>query len=69
MTIFRTLARMTVRRLASDPELQTKVSRVLKKEVVPRAKQGWEQVKPELEKARAKALDLATRIKIKIETD
>ena len=69
MTIFRTLARMTVRRLASDPELQTKVSRVLKKEVVPRAKQGWEQAKPELKKAKEKAQDLAARIKNKIGTD
>ena len=69
MAIFRTLARMAVQRLASDPELQAKVSRVFKKEVVPRAKQGWEQAKPELKKAKAKVHDLAARIKNKIETD
>ena len=69
MAIFRTLARMAVQRLASDPALQAKVSRALKKEVVPRAKQGWEQAKPELKKAKAKAQDLAARIKNKIETD
>ena len=65
MAIFRTLARMAVQRLASDPELQAKVSRVLKKEVVPRAKQSWDQAKPELNKAKAKAQDLAARVRKK----
>ena len=60
---------MAVQRLASDPELQAKVSRVIKKELVPRAKQGWVQAKPEIEKARNKAQDLATKIKNKIEVD
>ena len=68
MVIFRTIARMAVQRLAIDPELQAKGSRVLKMEVVPRAKQGWKQAKPELKKANAKAQDLAAKIKNNIET-
>ena len=40
---------MAVQKFANDPEVRAKVARVVKEEIVPRAKQGWEQVKPELE--------------------
>ena len=40
---------MAVQKFANDPEVRAKVARVVKEEIVPRAKQGWEQAKPELE--------------------
>ena len=43
---------MAVQKLANNPELRAKVASVVKEELVPRAKQGWEQAKPELEKAK-----------------
>ena len=44
---------MAVQKFANDPEVRAKVARVVKEEIVPRAKHGWEQAKPELEKAAA----------------
>ena len=44
---------MAVQKLANDPEARAKVARVVKEEIVPRAKQGWEQAKPELENIKA----------------
>ena len=52
MALFKSLARMAVQKLANNPELRAKVASVVKEELVPRAKQGWEQAKPELEKAK-----------------
>lgn len=49
MLFFKSVARMAVQKLANDPEARAKVARVVKEEIVPRAKQGWEQAKPELE--------------------
>ena len=43
---------MAVKNLVENPELRAKVASVVKEEIVPRAKQGWEQAKPELEKAK-----------------
>ena len=43
---------MAVQKFANDPELRARVARVVKKEIVPRAKQSWEQAKPELEKVK-----------------
>ena len=48
MLFFKSVARMAVQKLANDPEVQAKVARIVKEEIVPRAKQGWEQAKPEL---------------------
>ena len=67
MAIFRTFAQMAFQRLASDPEIQAKIARVVKTEVIPRAKQGWEQAKPELKKAKSKAQGLARKLQHKIE--
>ena len=67
MAIFRTFARMIFQRLASDPEIQAKIDRVVKTEVIPRAKEGWEQAKPELKKAKSKAQGLARKLQHKIE--
>ena len=39
---------MAVQKFANDPEVQAKVARVVKEEIVPRAKQSWEQAKPEI---------------------
>jgi hypothetical protein len=52
MALFKTLARMAIQKLADNPELLAKVSSVVKEEIVPRAKEGWEQAKPELKKAK-----------------
>ena len=52
MLFFKAVARMAVQKFANDPEVRAKVARVVKEEIVPRAKQGWEQVKPELENAK-----------------
>lgn len=52
MALFKSLARMAVQKLANDPELRAKVANVMKEEIMPRAKQGWEQAKPELDKAK-----------------
>ena len=52
MALFKSLARMAVQRLANDPEFRAKVANVVKEEIVPRAMQGWEQAKPELDKAK-----------------
>ena len=52
MALFKSLARMAVQKLANNPELRAKVASVVKEELVPRAKQGWEQAKPELQKAK-----------------
>ena len=40
---------MAVQKFANDPEVRAKVARVVIEGIVPRAKQGWEQAKPELE--------------------
>ena len=52
MALFRTLARMAIQKLANNPELRAKVVSVVKEDIVPRAKEGWEQAKPELKKAK-----------------
>ena len=52
MALFRTLARMAIQKLADNPELRAKVVSVVKEDIVPRAKEGWEQAKPELKKAK-----------------
>ena len=52
MALFKTLARMAIQKLANNPELRAKVVSVVKEDIVPRAKEGWEQAKPELKKAK-----------------
>ena len=52
MALFKTIARMAVQKLANNPELRAKVVSVVKEDIVPRAKEGWEQAKPELKKAK-----------------
>ena len=52
MALLKSLARMAVQRLANDPELRAKASSVVREEILPRAKEGWEQAKPGLEKAK-----------------
>ena len=52
MALFKTLARMAFQKLANKPELRAKVVSVVKEDIVPRAKEGWEQAKPELQKAK-----------------
>ena len=52
MAIFKTLARMAIQKFADNPELRAKVASVVKEDIVPRAKEGWEQAKPELKKAK-----------------
>ena len=52
MALFKTLARMAVQKLANNPELRAKVVSVVKEDIVPRAKEGWDQAKPELKKAK-----------------
>jgi len=52
MALFKTLARMAIQKLADNPELLAKVTSVVKEDIVPRAKEGWEQAKPELKKAK-----------------
>ena len=44
-----------------------KIARVVKREIIPRAQQGWEQAKPELKKAKSKAQGLARKLRHKIE--
>ena len=67
MTILKTLARLAVNKVANDPELRARISSTVQQEIVPRAKQGWKKAKPELEKAKGKAFELATKIKNKID--
>ena len=43
---------MAIQKLADNPELRAKVANVVKEDIVPRAKEGWEQAKPELKKAK-----------------
>ena len=62
MALFKTLARMAIQKLANNPELRAKVVSVVKEDIVPRAKEGWEQAKPELEKAKERARDFAKKI-------
>ena len=52
MALFKTIARMAIQKLANNPELRAKVVSVVKEDIVPRAKEGWEQAKPELIKAK-----------------
>ena len=52
MALFKTLARLAIQKLADNPELRGKVASVVKEDIVPRAKEGWEQAKPELKKAK-----------------
>ena len=52
MALFKSLARMAIQKLANNPELRAKVVSVVKEDIVPRAKEGWEQAKPELKKAK-----------------
>ena len=67
MTILKTLARIAVQKVANDPELRARISSTVQQEIVPRAKQGWEKAKPELQKAKVKASELAKKIKNKID--
>ena len=53
---------MAVQKFANDPEVRAKVARVVKEEIVPRAKQGWEQAKPEREKVKEKVRDLVKKL-------
>ena len=52
MALFKTIARMAIQKLANNPELRAKVVSVVKEDIVPRAKEGWEQAKPEPKKAK-----------------
>ena len=52
MALFKTIARMAIQKLADNPGLRAKVVSVVKEDIVPRAKEGWEQAKPELKKAK-----------------
>ena len=52
MALFKTLARMVIQKLTDNPELRAKVASVVKEDIVRRAKEGWEQSKPELKKAK-----------------
>ena len=67
VALFKTLARMTIQKLADNPELRSKVASVLKEDIVPRAKEGWEQAKPELKKAREQLHQDWEKAKPKIE--
>ena len=51
MVLLKTLAQIAFQRWKSDPELQEKVKDTIKHEVLPRAKQKWTYVKPEIKKA------------------
>ena len=62
ISIFRTLARYAVQRIAQDPELRAKAVRTVKHEIVPRAKKGWKKAKPKLEEARDTARKVVKEI-------
>jgi hypothetical protein len=53
---------MAVQKFANDPEVRAKLARIVKEEILPRAEQGWEQVKPEREKVKDKVRDLAKKL-------
>ena len=62
MALLRTLTRMAIQRLASDPELQQKVKDTIKHEVLPKAREKWSNVKPEIKKAALKGRNLVKDI-------
>jgi len=53
LLLLKSVVQFAVQKLANDPEARAKVARVVKEEIVPQAKQGWEQAKPELENIKA----------------
>jgi len=67
VTILRFLARWAVHKVANDPELRSQIASKVQQEVVPRAKQGWKKAKPELQKAKARAFEVAAKLKNNID--
>ena len=66
MALLKTLARIAAQRLANDPEMQQRLIKAVKEEVVPRAQKGWKRAQPEMKKAKNKVDDIAETIKEKI---
>jgi hypothetical protein len=60
--IIKTLAHYAVQRLVQDPELRAKAVHTVKSEVVPRAKEGWQKAKPQLEEIRDKARNAVKKV-------
>ena len=52
MSILRRFMMRAAQEFAQNPEARAKASKVLKEDVKPRAKQVWQEVQPEIEKAK-----------------
>ncbi len=66
MSIFRTLGRMAVQRIANDPKLQEKLKSAVREDIIPKAQESWTQVKPELRKIKSKGEAVLKKVQSKI---
>ena len=63
MALIRTIVKIALQRLASDPEIQRKMKNTIKQDVIPEAKQRWSDIKPEIEKVALKGKTLLKGLK------
>jgi len=66
MSIFRTLGRMAIQRIANDPKLQETIKSAVREDIIPKAQESWTQVKPELRKIKAKGEIVLKKMQDKI---
>ena len=66
MSIFKTLGRMALQRIANDPKLQETLKSAVRRDILPKAQEGWTYVKPELKKIKAKGEIVLKKMQDKI---
>ena len=66
MSIFKTIGRIAVQRIANDPKLQGKLKNVIQEDIIPKAHEGWIQVKPELKKIKSRGVAVLKKVQEKI---
>ena len=66
MSIFKTLGKMAIQRIANDPKLQETLKSAVREDIIPKVQEGWTQVKPELSKIKAKGEIVLKKMQDKI---
>ena len=55
--LFLTITKFAIRKLAQNPEIQTKAAKVVEERFVPGLKEGWKCAEPKLRQAQKSAVD------------
>lgn len=69
MPFLKSLVREAVRRAAQNPRVQETAKQVYADEIKPRAKEAWDRAKPEVEAAKAKALQGAAKLARRVQEE